>query len=74
MATVASDIPANREVFGDAALLVPATDASALASAISRALADDVLAKDLRAKALCRAQSFSMDTLVDKYLELLCPQ
>jgi glycosyltransferase involved in cell wall biosynthesis len=74
MATVASDIPANREVFGEAAVLVPPTDVDALASAITRTLADDLLAKELRSKALRRARSFSMDTLIDKYEGLLCLQ
>lgn len=71
MATVASDIPPNREVFGDAAVFVPPTHVTALASAITRVLDDDFLANDLRSRALARARSFSVDTMIDGYEQLL---
>lgn len=71
MATVASDIPPNREVFGDAAVFVPPTDVTALASAISRVLDDPSLSKELRSCAIARARSFSTQTQIDEYESLL---
>ena len=72
MATVASDISPNREVFGDAALFVPATDVNALANAIARVLGDAALANGLRVRAVARARSFSVETMIDEYDRLLC--
>jgi glycosyltransferase involved in cell wall biosynthesis len=71
MATVASDIPPNREVFGDAAVFVPATNVTALAAGIQRVLDDGLLAKELRAKAVARARSFPMDFMIEAYERLL---
>jgi glycosyltransferase involved in cell wall biosynthesis len=71
MATVASDIPSNREVFGNAAVFVPATDVAALAGGIRRVLDDAVLARELRSRAAARAQSFSMESMIDAYERLL---
>jgi glycosyltransferase involved in cell wall biosynthesis len=71
MATVASDIPQNREVFGDAALFVPATDVTALACAIKGVLGDAVLIRKLRSKAVERAPFFSVETMIDEYERLL---
>jgi glycosyltransferase involved in cell wall biosynthesis len=72
MATVTSDIPPNREVFGDAALFVQPTDVAALARAITRVLGNASLTKELRSKALLRARNFSLDTLVNEYEQLIC--
>jgi glycosyltransferase involved in cell wall biosynthesis len=72
MATVASDIPANREAFGGAAIFVPATDVTAIAAGITRVIHDADLAKQLRANARERAKLFSLDEMIDRYELLLC--
>lgn len=74
MATVASDIPPNREVFGDAAIFVPATNATEMANAINRVLGDAILATELRSRAIVRARSFSIGTMIDEYDRLLLSQ
>jgi glycosyltransferase involved in cell wall biosynthesis len=56
---VASDVPALREVGGDAALFVPPGDAGALAAAMSRLLTDSGAARGARERGLARAQVFS---------------
>ena len=56
---VASDIPAVREVVGDAGLLVPADDPSAVARAIECVLTDRALAAVLRQKGLERASQYT---------------
>jgi glycosyltransferase involved in cell wall biosynthesis len=71
MATVASDIPPNREVFGDAAVFVPATNVTALAAGIQRVLDDGFLASSLRLKAVARARSFPMEFMIEAYERLL---
>ncbi len=68
---VASDIPANREVFGDAAVFVSVTEVAALASAVRRALGDALLADQLRSKAVTPAPSFSVEFMLDEYERLL---
>jgi glycosyltransferase involved in cell wall biosynthesis len=71
MATVASDIPANREVFGDSAVFVPATNVIELAREINRVLGDPFLARELRSKAVARARLFSTESLTYEYEQLL---
>jgi glycosyltransferase involved in cell wall biosynthesis len=56
---IASDVPALREVAGDAASFVPPGDAGALAGAIARLLADPTTAARARAEGPRRAQAFS---------------
>ena len=56
---VASNIAALREVSGGAALLFDPTDPRALASAILRALDDEVLRQDLSVKGRARAAQFT---------------
>ena len=56
---VASNIPAIAEVVGDAGLLVPADDPSAVAQAAERVLTDAALAASLRQKGLERARQFT---------------
>lgn len=68
---VASDIPAMHEVLGDAALLVPAEDARALAQAILRVLQDNELASILRARVAQRVKLFSAETMLSEYEQLL---
>jgi glycosyltransferase involved in cell wall biosynthesis len=72
MPIVASDIAAHREVLGPAALLVPATDSSALAQAVRRLLSDAALAQRLRIAAVERAQRFSVEAMVQRYERLIC--
>jgi glycosyltransferase involved in cell wall biosynthesis len=71
-AIVASDIPATREVLADAALMVPAGDAPALAAAIGRLLQDPALAAELRLRARRRASRFSVNAMVSAYHQLIC--
>ena len=70
---VASDIPGYRRVAGEgagqAALLVPPGDASALAAALRRVLCDSAAAA-LVAAGDARAVEFSMDRLAERYVEL----
>lgn len=56
---VASNIPSIAEVIGDAGLLVPPDDTSAIALATERVLHDSVLAESLRRKGLERASHFT---------------
>ncbi|MBI2322180.1 MAG: glycosyltransferase family 4 protein [Chloroflexi bacterium] len=56
---VCSDASSLPEVVGDAALLVPPTDAAALAEALERVLGDAALRSDLRARGLARAAEFT---------------
>jgi len=59
---VASSVSSVPEVCGDAALLVPPDDTSAVADAIGRALTDQALAQRLRDAGRARAQQFTWDT------------
>jgi glycosyltransferase involved in cell wall biosynthesis len=56
------------EVVGDAGLLVPSGDESALGSALVRFLEDDSLRAGLRARARSRANAFSWDRAADETL------
>jgi len=58
---VTSSVSALPEVAGDAALLVDPKDVTALAEAMERALADEALHADLRARGLERAREFSWE-------------
>jgi len=58
---VTSDRSSLPEVAGDAALVVDPEDAEAIAAAIERILADEVLAARLRAAGLARAATFSWE-------------
>jgi glycosyltransferase involved in cell wall biosynthesis len=58
---VASDIPALRELGGDAAVFVPAGDAQAVASALSRVLEDSALRVQLAGAGEARAAQFTWD-------------
>jgi glycosyltransferase involved in cell wall biosynthesis len=58
---VASSTSAIPEVAGDAALLIDPRDADAIAEAMSRLLADEVLLGQLRARGLERASRFSWE-------------
>jgi phosphatidylinositol alpha-mannosyltransferase len=69
---VASELPgyANVARAGQDAELVPPGDPRALASAITRLLADDGLRRRVVASGRLRAEEFSMDRLADRYVEL----
>jgi glycosyltransferase involved in cell wall biosynthesis len=56
---VASNIPALAEIVGDAGILVPADDPSAVARATERVLTDPALADSLRQKGLERASQYT---------------
>jgi len=58
---VTSSVSALPEVAGDAALLVDPKDVAGLAEAMERAVADEALRADLRARGLKRAGEFSWD-------------
>jgi glycosyltransferase involved in cell wall biosynthesis len=72
MASVASDIPSNREAFGDAAVFVPATEVGAMTEGIRRVLENQDLASRLRHNALARARMLSVESMVDDYERLIC--
>ena len=68
---VTSDAASLPEVAGDAALLVPPRDVSALAAALVRITQDTALRADLRAKGLARVQQFSWAHTAAKTLAVL---
>jgi glycosyltransferase involved in cell wall biosynthesis len=67
---VATDIAANREAAGEAAVLVPVRDVDATAAAISRLLDDPAAARALGARARARAVTFSLEAQGDKTMAL----
>ena len=68
---VVADVPALREIAGDAALLVDPLDVGALAEAITRVFSNDRLAKDLGARGLERAAHFSWDRCAAEVLSVI---
>ena len=70
-AVVAGDLPGYRNVAEDGreALLVPPGDAESLAGALDRVLSDRSLASRLVQAGHARAESFSMSSLAERYLE-----
>jgi phosphatidylinositol alpha-mannosyltransferase len=69
---VASDLPGYRNVArpGCEALLVPPGDAGALATGLRQVLAGGPWVEQLVAAGDCRAASFSMEHLAERYVEL----
>jgi phosphatidylinositol alpha-mannosyltransferase len=69
---VASDLPGYRRVVrpGGEGLLVPPGDVDALSDALRTVLTDDAVRARLADACAERAESFSMDTLAERYLEL----
>lgn len=66
---VASDIPVNRELCGEAALYFPTFDAEACAAAIRRVATDNDLQRTLREAALRRAAAFTWEGHADALME-----
>lgn len=69
-ALVVGDIPSLREVWEDAALYVPPTDASALRTAIQTLLSNEPLREQLRCRATNRAQQYSALQMAQAYCAL----
>jgi glycosyltransferase involved in cell wall biosynthesis len=67
---VAGDIPAMREVLGDAGILVPSESATDIANAVRQVLGDPQLANRLRQSSLHRSAQFSVDKMVTSYEKL----
>jgi glycosyltransferase involved in cell wall biosynthesis len=67
---VGTHVGAVPEVVGDAALLVDADDVDGLAGALSTALADDAVRRDLVARGHARHRAFSWTRTVDELLSL----
>jgi glycosyltransferase involved in cell wall biosynthesis len=59
---IASDIPVTREVLGDAALLVPATDVHAWSLALERLATEPALRDDAATRGRARAAGFRWET------------
>ena len=72
---VTSNLSSLPEVVGDAALTVDPTDVDGIAGALSRALDDTTLRKQMRQQGLARAKSFTWEQaaaqLLDHYQRLL---
>ncbi|TAL50292.1 glycosyltransferase family 1 protein [Patescibacteria group bacterium] len=68
---VASDIPAHREVVGDAGLLVPPEDPEAWAHALERIVKDGTLRTELIAKGAERVKQFSWQKTAEQTWEVL---
>ena len=64
---IASDIPALREVLGEAGIFVPPASAKELATAIQAVLDSATLANHLRQRLSERARVFSLQKMVDSY-------
>lgn len=67
---ICSNTSSLPEVCGDAALLIPPTDVSALASALQRVLDEPVLREDLRARGLRQSAKFSWEVTAKKTLDV----
>lgn len=67
---VCSNSSSLPEVCGDAAILIPPTDASALTSALRRLLEDAALRDDLRTRGLQQAARFTWEEAARKTLEV----
>ncbi len=67
---VTSNVSSMPEVAGDAALLVDPCDEEAIAGGVRRALTDETLRADLRARGLARAREFSWSRAVERVREI----
>jgi glycosyltransferase involved in cell wall biosynthesis len=66
---VCGDIPALREIAGDAALFVAPDDASEMAREIRRVLTDDALAADLSRRGIANARKYSWEQTARRTLD-----
>jgi glycosyltransferase involved in cell wall biosynthesis len=64
---VAFDVPALRDLLGDAAVLVPAGDVQALAAALVRVLGDEALRATLSGRGRLRAARFALQATFDAW-------
>ena len=67
---ITSNVSSLPEVVGDAAILVPPTDADALCAAIVNVINSDALRDELRANALRRAKLFSWEKFTRQHIDL----
>lgn len=67
---ITSNVSSLPEVVGDAAILVPPTDADALCAAIVSVINSDTLRGKLRANALRRAKLFSWEKFTRQHIDL----
>jgi glycosyltransferase involved in cell wall biosynthesis len=68
-AVIASDIPAHREVLGDAGLFVPPENAEAIKKHLTTLMENEQLRRQLQAKATNRAKIFDWSIVAQKYVE-----
>lgn len=67
---IVSDVPGLRDVVSSAGILVPPSDAEALANAIRNVLTDSTLRASLVKAGLERASQFSIESTVNQYIAL----
>lgn len=67
---IASDVPGLREIVKGAGLLVPPSDETALAEAISNVLTDKKLRDSLVPSEIARASQYSIDNTAQQYIQL----
>lgn len=67
---VAGDIPAMREVLGDAGIIVPSNSAEEIASAVQQVLNSSKLANSMSNCSLERAKIFSIEKMVESYEQI----
>ena len=68
-ALVLGDIPSLREVWGDAALFADPADPEALRGTIVRLITNSALRQEMSARALARAQTYTLERMAAGYLE-----
>ncbi len=68
-ALVLGDISSLREVWGDAALYAAPGDSGALREVLLRLISDAPLRREMSARALARAQTYTLERMADGYLE-----
>ncbi|MCA1554442.1 MAG: glycosyltransferase family 4 protein [Chloroflexi bacterium] len=67
---IVSNVSSLPEVVGGAGLCIPPHDPHAWADAVQRVLADDALRRELRAKGIARAQTFSWERAARETLDV----
>jgi glycosyltransferase involved in cell wall biosynthesis len=67
---VAGDIPAMREVLGDAGIIVPSDNAEEIANAVQQVLNSSELAVSMSSRSLERARVFSIEKMVASYEQI----